>query len=194
MKYSTLSILTLAMLLTFASCGEKKRKDIIVTKETTTKEPPEIQRMSDYSQSHDVKWIGSMYKVIVKRSPDTSLGVIPVDDNTKFYDNVINVRILRKDGSEFFNKTFSKSYFSKYISSDMEKHGALLGIVYVEAEGDNIKFAASVGSPDVTSDEYVPLDMKITRMGVVIIDGDSQMDTNGDTKSSNISDDDEDVE
>ena len=47
--------------------------------------------------------------------------------------------------------------------------GALLGIVYVKAEGDYLYFAASVGSPDVTSDEYVPLVLKISRMGSISI-------------------------
>lgn len=56
--------------------------------------------------------------------------------------------------------------------------GALLGIVYVKAEGDYLYFAASVGSPDVTSDEYVPLVLKISRMGSISISKDEKLDTN----------------
>ena len=55
-----------------------------------------------------------------------------------------------------------------------------LGIVFVEADGDNLSFAASVGSPDITSDEYVPLKVKISRMGAVSMGKDSQLDTASD--------------
>ena len=56
-------------------------------------------------------------------------------------------------------------------------NSALLGIVFDKAEGDNLVFAASVGSPDRMSDEYVPLVLKISRFGDVRISKDTQMDT-----------------
>ena len=61
--------------------------------------------------------------------------------------------------------------------------GALLGIVFDKAEGDNLCFAASVGSPDITSDEYLPLVLKISRMGAVSISKDQVLDTESGTES-----------
>ena len=53
----------------------------------------------------------------------------------------------------------------------------LLGIVLDRAEGDNLIFAASVGSPDALSDEYIPILLTVSRMGDVSIKRDTTMDT-----------------
>ena len=45
------------------------------------------------------------------------------------------------------------------------------------ADGDNLIFAASVGSPDVLSDEFIPMVLTVTRMGDVSIKRDTTMDT-----------------
>ena len=63
--------------------------------------------------------------------------VIPaelLDENTKYYDNRISVKVLRSDGSEFFSRTFTKKDFTSYIDKHTQDMGALLGIVYVKAE------------------------------------------------------------
>ena len=72
--------------------------------------------------------------------------------------------------------------------------GALLGIVFDRAEGASLWFAASVGSPDKMSDEYVPLLLKISRGGGISIARDTQLDTTNadDTGSGGNSVDDED--
>ena len=57
------------------------------------------------------------------------------------------------------------------------KNSALLGIVLVEPQGDNLVFGASVGSPDALSDEYIPLVLTISRMGDVGIKKDTQLDS-----------------
>lgn len=168
-----------------ASCSEKKQSNVIIAPKPVAQVKKATQKMSGYEQARDVEWVGSTYKVVVKRSSDTELPLVKVDENNKYYDNVIQVRVLRKDGSEFFNRTFKKSDFSEFLDSHTKDAGALLGIVYVKAEGDYLYFAASVGSPDVTSDEYVPLVLKISRMGSVSISKDQVLDTNdGEDKSS----------
>ena len=159
-----------------ASCSEKKQSNVIIAPKPVAQVKKATQKMSGYEQARDVEWVGSTYKVVVKRSSDTELPLVKVDENNKYYDNVIQVRVLRKDGSEFFNRTFKKSDFSEFLDSHTKNAGALLGIVY---------FAASVGSPDVTSDEYVPLVLKISRMGSVSISKDQVLDTNdGEDKAS----------
>lgn len=160
------------------SCSEKKKSNVIIAPKPVAQVKKATQKMSGYEQARDVDWVGSTYKVVVKRSSDAELPIVKVDENNKYFDNVIQVRVLRKDGTEFFNRTFKKSDFSEYLDSHTKEAGALLGIVYVKAEGDYLYFAASVGSPDVTSDEYVPLVLKISRMGSVVITKDQVLDTN----------------
>lgn len=172
----------------FTSCGEKKKSDVIIAPKPVAPKPKKTQKMSEYEQSRDVEWLGSIYKVVVKREADFDLPLAMGDDDTKYYDNKITVRILRQDGTEFFNCIFLKSDFVSYLDAITKEKGALLGFVYVKADSNSLSFAASVGSPDVTSDEYVPLIVKISRLGVVTISKDSQLDTGSDE-----SDDEEDV-
>lgn len=158
------------------SCAEQKKSKIIIAPKPVAKVTNKpTQQMSNYEQSRDIEWLGSIYKIVVKRESDKELPIIKLDDTNKYYDNKITIRILRKDGTEFFNRTFAKTDFEGYIDKETKSQGALLGIVYDKAEGGNLYFAASVGSPDVTSDEYVPLVLKITRMGVVSISKDQSI-------------------
>ena len=174
MKRIDYILIGLLAISSLTACTEQKKSNIIIAPKPVAKVVNKAtQKMSDYEQTREADWVGSHYKVVVKRSSDKELPVLQLDENTKYYDNRISVKVLRSDGSEFFSRTFTKKDFTSYI--DM---GALLGIVYVKAEGDYLYFAASVGSPDVTSDEYVPLVLKISRMGSISISKDEKLDTN----------------
>ena len=162
-KYYSLLLFCVAVLI-LTSCKEKKNTGIIITKKPVAAAHRQI-----------------MKTVETKRVADPSLPVI-ADGDTKYYDNRITVRILRADGSEFFNRTFTKSDFSSYVGKTYA-NGALVGIVLDRAEGDNLLFAASVGSPDKMSDEYIPLLMKVSRQGRITISKDTQLDTGSDEAS-----------
>ena len=110
------SVLTIALAVgLLGACTEKKKSDIIITKKPVAKVKKGPQKMSDYEQTRDVEWIGANYRVVVKRVSSTDLPMLQLDEDTKYYDNKITVRILRKDGSEFFNRTFTKTDFAGYL-------------------------------------------------------------------------------
>ena len=109
--------------------------------------------------------------------------IVKDENGQKYYDNRILVRILRKDGSEFFNRAFTKNDFDAYVDALYKKNSVLLGIVLDKADADNIYLAASVGSPEKSSDEFVPLVVKVSRMGQVTISKDTQLDTSNDPSS-----------
>jgi len=94
------------------------------------------------------------------------------------------VKVVRPDGSEFFCKTFKKEDFASQTTEDYLKKSAMLGIVFEKAEGDNLIFAASVGSPDVLSDEYIPLVITLSRMGNVNIQKDTRLDSSDENTES----------
>lgn len=168
---ATLLVLTL-------SCGEKKKEsDVIIAKKVEQKVPKSIQGMSEYIDSRQTEWVGSVYTVEVKRRKDPSLPVVTLGDKTRYYDNRISVKVIRKDGSVFFNKDFTKADFSGHLDAHTQEQGALLGVVFVKAEGNDLLFAASVGSPDMASDEYVPLVVRLSRMGNISITQDTILDT-----------------
>lgn len=171
---------------TFVSCKEKQpSNDIIITKPVEKPKPKTTQKIGDYAQTIDVEWVGATYKVAVERKADTTLPIVDDGEGNKYYDNRISVRIIRQDGSEFFNRTFTKQDFISYVDDIYKKNSALLGIVPDKPEGDYILFAASVGSPDRNSDEYVPLVLKVSRFGDVKISKDMQMDTASDKQPDN---------
>ncbi len=164
--------------LVFFSCKEKKDSTVIITKKI---EKPAIPSgplaMSDYSWSKEIEWVGSTYTVAIKRYADKELPLAKDEAGRSYYDNRIHVKIIRKDGSTFFDRVFTKKDFSAFADNEYGRTGALLGIVFDKVEEGHLSFAGSVGSPDTMSDEYIPLLVEISRQGNVSIKNDTQLDT-----------------
>lgn len=168
----------LAMAVT--SCKEKKTDTIIITKKKpAAAQAPKVLKMGDYTQSQTTTWMGSKYTIETQLAADDSLPLAS-DGTSRYYDNRITLRVIRADGSVFLKKSFTKSYFKSYVDDIYYKNGALLGIVFVNAKGNYLNFAASVGNPDKSSDEYVPLVLKVDNFGNVTISKDTQLDTDED--------------
>jgi hypothetical protein len=167
------------------SCGEKKKSSDIITQRVEKVTPRAPERMQEYDDSRDIAWIGKQYKVNVHRHPADSLPMVKDETGQKFVDNVISVKVLRADGSQFFARTFKKSDFLSYLDDDYIKTGILEGLVFDKAEGDFLEFAASVCHPN--SDEYIPLIVRLSRMGDISIQRDTQMDTTGETPQQELS-------
>ena len=176
-KKNLTMVLAFGVLMGVVACKEKKQSDVIITTKPVPEAKKPTQKVGDYETTTPVDWVGSTYQVLVERKADESLPLADDGQGNKYYDNRITVKIVRKDGSEFFNRTFLKEDFSAYVDALYKKNSALLGIVLDRAEADYLVFAASVGSPDKMSDEYVPLVMKVSRFGDVKISKDTQLDT-----------------
>lgn len=162
------AVLALAAL-SVASCKEKKSDDIIIIRKPAAARQNAPQRMGDTTERKTVKWVGAEYKLTVSRKADTSLP-LAADGGIKYYDNRITISIERTDGTVFFNRTFTKSDFRPYVDKMYYDNGALVGIVFDKVDGTNMLFAASVGSPDKSSDEIVPLTVTVSSLGAVTID------------------------
>ena len=175
MKRYLLILLAAAAMVT--ACQEKKQSTVIIAPKPEAPKPSGPVEMQDMNAQNEVEWIGKTYKVVVSRKVDRELPMVEVEPGKKAYDNRINLRILRPDGTEFFNRDFTKSAFAGCLDENTNNSGVLLGIVLDRAEGDDLIFAASVGSPDVLSDEFIPMVLTVTRMGEVSIQRDTTMDT-----------------
>ena len=170
--------LSLALiLLAVTACQEKKQSTVIIAPKPEAPKASGPVEMQDMNAQNEVEWIGKTYKVVVSRKVDRELPMVEVEPGKKAYDNRINLRILRPDGTEFFNRDFTKSAFAGCLDETTKDSGVLLGIVLDRAEGDDLIFAASVGSPDVLSDEFIPMVLTVSRMGDVSIKRDTTMDT-----------------
>ena len=160
--------LLMGCLCALSSCESKKKenKNIITTK-PVTKVKKGIQSMSDYAQSRVIEWLGNSYTVSTERKADTSLPLCKDEQGNEYYDNRITVSITRKDGSVFFKRTFTKTDFAQYAKGSYGRDGALLGVVFNTIKNDALLFAASVGSPDNMSDNFVPIVVRISRTGAL---------------------------
>jgi hypothetical protein len=173
----TCYVAALVLAIAVVSCKQDKRTGDIITKKPVAEVHKTIQKTGDYSQTRHVNWLGNDYSIIVQRTAETNSTVVDEGSGNQYYNNKIVVRILRKDGTEFFKREFTKSDFSSYLDNSYNKKGVLLGVVFDRVEGDNMYFAASVGSPDKLSDEYIPLVVKVSRTGNASVLKDAQFDS-----------------
>lgn len=164
-----------AVVAAFSACDEKKPDKDIITKKTVVKKPAAPVRMQNYDHSETAEWLGKEYSINIARHADTSLPIITDDTGNKYYDNKIDVEVKRPDGTVFYKKTFNKEDFAPHIGENYMKKSALLGIVVDHTAGDSLVLAASVGAPDVLSDDYVPLLITISRMGAISIEKDTRI-------------------
>lgn len=165
------------VVLFMVSCGKKQEsKNIIVQKPQAVQAAKKKEKMDPVSYEKPIDWVGSSYTVSISRFPDEELPMVEDEYGNKYYDNRVTVKVTRKDGSEFFNRTFTKSDFSSCVDESFRRNGALLGLVFVEAKGDDLRFGGSVGSPDPLSDEYIPIVMWLNRMGTIRMQRDTELD------------------
>ena len=177
MKKSAITLIVAALAtITIVSCKEKKTSEHIITTKPVEEAKKPTQEIGNYDMTTPVDWVGSTYQVVVERKADHSLPLADDGQGNKYFDNRISLKILRKDGSVFFSRVFTKNDFSRYVDALYQKNSALLGIVLDRAETDHLIFAASVGSPDVLSDQYIPILLTVTRMGAVSMAKDDRLD------------------
>jgi len=177
MKIIPTLLIASVVALSVVACGNKKQNNDIIAKKPAVKAPASPVKMQDYNHRESVDWLGQQYGIAISRRADTSLPLVTDDGGGKYYDNRIEVRVTRPDGSVFFDRAFTKTDFAAQVGDDYIKKSALLGIVIDRVEGENVVLAASVGSPDVLSDEYVPLLITVSRTGGVSISKDTRLDS-----------------
>lgn len=168
MKKAILYCLPL-LFLGVVSCKDKPQSNIIIAHRPMVVHQQKPQVIGDAVRTSNISWVGSKYTVKVSIKCDTSLP-LATDGSTKYYDNRVNISILRADGSSFFNRTFTKSDFKPYADDSYYDGGALIGIVFDKVAGESLKFAVSVGNPDKTTDEFIPLELTVSHVGGVSIE------------------------
>ena len=174
-KYLALVALSLITSM-FVACekkqgGDKVNNNIIVKPREKVEPDTLIHKMNEIDVTVDtVKWVGSTYKVRVHRYTNDSLTVATDESGKRYRNNVIKMVISRKDGSIFFEKVFSKAMFESFLDEDYLKHNVLLGMVYNGKDENNLHFLGSVGRPDILTEEFVPFNVYISKMGDVRVE------------------------
>ncbi len=175
-QLSMITFLT-AMALSIVSCGEKKKADDIITKKVAQPRPSAPIRMQESDVTQTISWLGKDYLVRIHRQPLDSV-IVKDPQGQPYIDNTIVLTVKRSDGSQFFSQTFTKQSFRTHLEGDYLATGILEGLVFDKVEDDVLCFAASVCHPQ--TDEYIPLIVKVSRMGAVTMSRDNRLDTAAD--------------
>jgi hypothetical protein len=168
-----LSVAVAALML--VACKDKKNNETIITQRVVKSASTGPIRMPANTDSREVSWIGKTYQLTIHRQPADSLSMVKDDMGQQYIDNVFQLTVARQDGSVFFSQRFVKNDFARLIGDDFRKTGILEGFVFDKADGDWLVFGASVGHPQ--TDEYIPLVIRLSRMGVLEVRQDQEMDT-----------------
>ena len=159
-----------------AACTNKQKDTGIIAPRVEKVAPKAPVSMQEYTDERDVKWVeGRMYHVAIHREADKGLPLVKDETGQEFVDNRISVAVTRQDGSIFFSRTFTKADFDKLVTDDYRKTGILEGLVFDKVNGDWLEFAASVSHPQ--TDEYIPMIVRLSRMGNVEFKQDTDLDT-----------------
>ncbi len=178
MRKLILWMLVVTLVGVVAACSNKKKSNDIITTKYVKPKPQGPISLENTSVTKEFKWADRNYSCLVERTADDSLPMVKDEIGQQFVDNRIKVTITRADGSTFFQREFTKKDFDSQLDDDYRETGILEGLVFVGAEPNEVRFAASVSHPQ--TDEYIPLVMSVNRTGSVSIARDTQMDTSGD--------------
>lgn len=169
--------------ISLCACHKEKPQTDIIVKKTAPAKPSKTLKMGDYSQTRKVEWLGAEYTITIDFKADPSLPLAS-EGSQKYYDNRITLTIKRADGSEVVHRSFVKTDFAAHLDETYAKNGALVGLVFDKVADDELVFATSVGSPDKSSDEYIPLTLKVDRYGTIAVTKATQLDTSAADASS----------
>ena len=175
MKKTTIAMCIAIAAIGMSACSEKKKSDNIITRKEVKKAPSAPIRMQEYNQTTETSLGGSEMTCFVHRTPDDSLAMVKDETGQAYFDNAIELKITRGDGSVFFQKRFTKASFNSFLDDDYRRTGILEGLVFDKAEGGMLRFAASVSHPN--TDEYIPILVKIDRKGNMAMERDVNLDT-----------------
>lgn len=165
----------LAAVTLLGSCKKQPATtEIIVKKQVESKVSKGPLAMETLERAVDVSWMGQKYHVETVREADKSLKLVHDEQSHAYYDNRARVTIQRADGSMFFSREFSRRDFISLVSDNVAD-GAFLGVFFDSADGKDLLFVASIGSPDKASDLYEPLLIRISDAGAVSITKDTRV-------------------
>lgn len=159
-------ILMGSLLLLAGACKEEEKSKNIITHITPKAKPKAgIEKTNDFSYQKQVVFAEDTLDINIHRFADQSLPLVEDESGRKYLDNKVELLIKRKDGRVFLKKTFSKADFSDFTDNVYGRCGGLIGFMFDKVERGKLCFGASVGSPDVSSDEFVPIGVTIDGQG-----------------------------
>ena len=182
MRIMKISVLGACAIFMLSSCGEKKSN---VKEEAQQTEQQQAVAGTPYAEpelknSSTAKLGGRTYQITVERRADTSLPVVTDELGNRFYDNRVEVSILR-DGQPFFKRSYTKDAFSDFLSASDKQGTVLLGMAFDADRSDSrvIRLGAQIGQVGVEEGPAFVVEIPLGG-GAPSIVRDSNQDTTGD--------------
>ena len=141
-------------LLLFCGCQQKGQQTTGYAEYEQPDTTTAVQRMKDYHYSAEIKDGNTSYAYDIVREVNDSLPTVKGDDNERFADNYIRLRINR-EGKEIFNKVFTKHSFREQVEQKFLERAILDGMAFDCLTPEGLRFSASISYP--SSDLYIPL-------------------------------------
>lgn len=182
MRIKKISVLGACAIFMLSSCGEKKSN---VNVEALRTEQQQAVAGTPYAEpelknSSTAKLGGRTYQITVERRADTSLPVVTDELGNRFYDNRVEVSILR-DGQSFLQRSYTKDAFSDFLSASDKQGTVLLGMAFDADRSDSraIRLGAQIGQVGVEEGPAFVVEIPLGG-GAPSIVRDSNQDTTGD--------------
>lgn len=175
MKIMQTQAIGLCLVLLLAACtgGNNPRHEEANPNEYASMEDAEgsVQRMSVYDFTDTLRMGSHEYVYTIHREPADSLPTVTDDFGSVFADNIYSLT-LRRDGTTYFSRSFTKNAFAHLLSSDMRRNGVLDGMM-CDTTCTGFCFAVSVSQPQ--SDLFEPFLLTIDDQGGMTITRDTRL-------------------
>ncbi len=156
------------MMAVCSSCKKEAAPRTIVAPADTVKVSGDTIAMAKADAEQRFLWGDVSYEVSIVRSADKALEPISDGEGRKWFENSIRMTIVGETGT-IFNRTFRKTDFTPYIDLSYVKpeHSTLTNIAFNGVVEGRASFIAAIGSPDEMDDEYMLVEMKVSKGGDV---------------------------
>ena len=171
MKSTRLLALSVLAAMLLVACEKKKtERDIWVMPEHEVI----TRRMPDLRLTDSTVCGSNTYTYEIERVPNDSLPKVTDDMDDLFCDNTIRLT-LHRNGTLYFDRTFTKSIFASSIDDNFYQNAILDGIRFMKAEtGQGLTFSFAVSYPE--SDMSVAFLLTITDQGTYSFVKDDNLD------------------
>ena len=166
-----------AAALIFVSCGKKQEKPVETAPVEETKTEPSIHRLPEYHFTDSVQVGQRTYVYTLHREAVDSLGSVS-DEYGDHYVNTFYTLDIKRGGSQFYSKRFTKQTLAGKLPADFMKNGILDGFRFFRVDDGKLVFSLCVSYPD--SDLSSPFLLTIGPDGSSTITKDELMDVEPD--------------
>lgn len=168
----------LAAAVVMVSCGKKQEPQVQTEPVKEEKTGPTTNRLPEYHFKDTVRVGQRTYAYTLHREASDSLGSVR-DEFGDYYVNNFYTLNIKRDGSQFYSKRFTKQTLAGRLSSDFMKNGILDGFRFNRVDNGKLVFSLCVSYPD--SDLSAPFLLTIGPDGSSTIVEDEFMDVDPDS-------------